>query len=251
MTISNLVELSISLCLEAWLIVLLVRRDARTHFPLFFAYAVTSAPITVARLLTANHYLPYFYVYWTTTALLLLLGLAAVHEVFRWVYEAFYEFTWFRLFYYGVIGVVLVITSRNALVNPPVQAHPLVGLILDLGIAINFLRAGIACLFYALMRPLSITFRRYPHGVVLGFLVSSVGSLIGYLPVSIFGTKLHMVARFAPPVAYIIALAVWISAFIVSENEQTEWTPPMSPDEMLQEIRRYWKISGLRKDNER
>src|SRR6476620_4239397 len=149
MTISNLIELSISLSLEVWLIVLLVRRGARTHFPVFFAYVVISAPVTVARLLTAGHYLPYFYAYWTTTALLLLLGLAAVHEVFRWVYEAFYEFTWFRLLYYGVISVVLVITARNALVNPPVQTHPLVGLVLDLGIAINFIRSGIACLFYA------------------------------------------------------------------------------------------------------
>jgi hypothetical protein len=251
MTISNLIELSISLCLEVWLIVLLVRRGARRHFPVFFVYALASAPITVARLLTASQYLPYFYVYWITTALLLLLGLAAVHEVFRWIYEAFYEFFWFRLLYYGVIGIVLAITSSNALVNPPVQAHPLVGLILDLGIAINFLRAGIACLFYALMRPLSISFQRYSHGVVLGFLVSSVGSLMGYLPVSIFGTKWHMVARFVPPVAYIVALAVWISAFIVREDEQREWTPPMSPEQMLQEIRRYGKIFGLRKDNER
>jgi hypothetical protein len=251
MTVSNLIELSLSLCLEVWLVVLLFRRGVREHFPVFFAYAVTSVPITVARLLTAGHYLPYFYVYWATTALLLLLGLAAVHEIFRWVYEAFYEFTWFRLFYYGVISVVLIITVRNAVVNPPVQAHPLVGLILDLGIAINFLRAGIACLFYALMRPLSIGFRRYPYAIVLGFLISSVGALMGYLPVSVFGTKWHVVARFAPPVAYIMALAVWVSAFVVREDEQTEWTPPMSADQMRQEIDGYLKLLGLRKTNER
>ena len=60
MTISNLIELLISLCLELWLLILLVRRRAHKHFLVFFYYIAASVPVTLARLLTASHYQIYF-----------------------------------------------------------------------------------------------------------------------------------------------------------------------------------------------
>lgn len=249
MTTRNLIELISSLCLEVWLIVLLFRRGARHHFPVFVTYILLSAPVTAARLLTASHYQVYFYVYWTTNALLSALGLAALHEVFRWVYEGFYELRGFRLLYYGAIAAVLLVAIRNAIVNPPVQAHPLVGLILDMGIAINLLQAGIACLFFALMRPLAIEFRRYPYGVALGFLISGIGSVLGYWAVSVFGTKWYGFARYASPVAYILGLLIWFSAFVFQEIEE-EWTPPISPERMLHELEGYLRALGFRGRND-
>lgn len=106
---------------------------------------------------------------------MLLLGLAALHQVFRWVYEGFYQSLLFRCLYYGAIVLVLTVSIYNAFANPPVQAHPLVGLALDVGIAVNLLQAGIGSLFYAFLRPLRIQFRRYPYGVVLGFLFRQPG----------------------------------------------------------------------------
>lgn len=252
MNATNIIALAISFCLEIWLLILLFRRGARAHFPIFFAYVLISAPVSAARMLTAGHYQTYFYVYWASTALLMMVGLAAVHEVFRWVYEGFYEFVWFRLLYYGAIATVLVVTVRNAIVNPPVQAHPVIGTILDLSIATNLLRAGIACLFYALLRPLGIEFRRYPYGVVLGFLVSSIGPLVSYLAVSVFGTQWLPFARYASPVSYILSLAIWLSTFGFPEIEEREWTHPMSPDQMLEEVKGYLKVLGVRhEDDER
>jgi hypothetical protein len=144
------------------------------------------------------------------------------------------------------MATVVLVAIRNAVVNPPVQAHPLVGLILDMGIAINLLRAGIACLFFALMRPLAIEFRRYPYGIMLGFLISSIGSLLGYLAVSVFGTRWYGFARYASPVAYILGLLIWLSTFIFPELEEKEWTPPISPERMLHEVTGYLRALGFR-----
>ena len=239
---NNLIILAVSLGLEICLVILLFQRDVRHHFPIFFFYILISVPVTAARLLTITHYHIYFFVYWWTNAVLLLFGLAALHEVFHWVYEGFYRLRWFRLIYYGAIAVVLLVTGRNAMVNPPVQAHPTIGLILEIGIAINLLQVAIVALFGALAKPLGIEFRRYPFGIASGFGASAMGPLIGYLLRSVFGTNLDAFARNASAVAYILALVIWLMAFSRQEPEEKAWTPPMPPEEMLRIVREYLKV---------
>jgi putative Mn2+ efflux pump MntP len=248
MHVANIIKLVISLGLEIWLLTLLFRRDVRHHFPVFFSYGAISIPITLARLLTLANYQVYFLVFWWSNALLLILGLAALHESFRWVYEGFYQFWWFRLVYFGTIAVVLLITARNAMVNPPVQAHPLVGLILNMGIAVNLLQAGIAALFGILAKPLAIEHRRYPFGIVAGFAISSLGPFVGYLVRSIFGKNLDTFTQNASAVAYILGLVIWVAAFARPEPEEKAWTPPMPPEEMLGLVRGYLRALGVKKE---
>jgi hypothetical protein len=252
MSISNLIELAITLALEIWLLGLLFRRDVRHHFPWFFAYSAYTVAIAIARLITIADYRLYFYVFWWTDAFLLLLGLAALHETFRWVYRAFYEFWWFRLVYYGTISLVLLVTIRNAIVNPPVQAHSLIGLILSIGIAVNLLQAGIVALFAVLSKPLAIPHRRYPFGIVTGFAASSLGPFVGYFARSVFGKNVDIFTQNVSAVTYILALLIWLIAFTKPEPEERAWTPPMPPDEMLRLLRGYLSVLGAkRKDDER
>ncbi len=246
MPILALVKLALSLGLEIWLLALLVRREVRRHFPVFFAYCVCVLGITVLRLASSGRYRTYFYLFWWTEAVLVPLSLMALNEVFRWVYRGFYSLAWFRVLYFGVIGLVLAIAVRNALVNPPVQAHPLLGLILNIGIAFNFLQVGIAALFGALARPLGVPFRRYPFGIVAGLGLSAMGPFVGYLARSIFGNKLDLFTQNASAMAYILALVVWLAAFSRSEPEETAWVPPMAPDEMLRIVRGYLRAMGVR-----
>jgi hypothetical protein len=250
MATANLIVLGISLGLELWLLVLLFRRDVRHHFPVFFGYGALLAPVTLARLLTLTNYPIYFMVFWSTDALLLLLGLAALHEVFRWVYEGFYEFWWFRLIYYGTISLVLLVTVRNAVVNPPVQAHPLVSLVLSMGITINLLQAGIVALFGTFAKPLAIEHRRYPFGIVAGFAASSLGPFVGYFARSIFGKNLDTFTQNASAVAYILALVIWLMAFSKPEPEESAWVPPMPPDEMLRLVHGYLRALGAKRKND-
>ncbi len=242
MRISNFIELAISLVLEIWLVILLFRRDIRRYFPVFFTYTLCTVGIALARLLTIRDYHKYFFVFWVTEAIFLLFGLAALHEVFHWVYEGFYRLRWFLVIYYGSIALVLLVTGRNAIANPPVQAHPIIGLILEIGIAVNLLQVAIVALFGALTKPLSIEFRRYPFGIASGFGISAMGPLIGYLLRSIFGINLDAFARNASAVAYILALVIWLMAFSRQEPEEKAWTPPMPPDEMLRIVRGYLKV---------
>ena len=242
MNTSNLIKLGISLGLEIWLVALLFRRNVRRHFPVFFFYILASTPVTAVRLLTVSNYHVYFYAYWVSNGVLLLFGLAALHEVFYWVYEGFYSLRWFQVFYYSAIGIVLLGSVRNSIANPPIQADPLVSMILGIGIAINFIQVAIVAVFSVLIKPLNIGYRRYPFGIAAGFGASAMGPLIGYFSRSIFGTRLDTFAQNASAVAYIFALVIWIMAFFRQEPEELAWTPPMSPEEMLRMVRGYLKV---------
>ncbi|HEY6348658.1 MAG TPA: hypothetical protein VI636_04535 [Candidatus Angelobacter sp.] len=245
MHISNLIELAISFTLEVWLVALLLRRNAQHHFPVFFSFTFYAATATAARLLTSFHYRAYFYVFWWTEAFILLLSLAALHEIFHWMFEGFYRLWWFRLFYFGTIALVLSIAARNAIVDPP-QAHPVISLILDAGIASNFVLAGIVSLFVLLHRLLAVEFRRYAYGIVLGFGFSSAGSLLGYLARSEFGTKSETFTRYSSAVGYILCVAIWVASFIRAEAEQ-KWEPPMAPEQMLEIVQGYLGALGMSK----
>lgn len=174
-----------------------------------------------------------------------MLSLAALHEVFHWMFEGFYRLWWFRVFYYGTIAIVVAVAVRNAIVTPPVQAHLVIGLILDVVIGVNFIRMGIVSLFFVLKRLLVVEERRYADGVVIGFGISSAGPLVGYLARSEFGTKLESFAIYSAAVAYILGVAAWVAAFICPEPDEGEWAPPMSPERMLAEAQSYLKALGI------
>jgi hypothetical protein len=246
-SISYLLELSISLMLELWLVTLLFKRGVRRHFPMFFYFTLYAAAATAARLLASAHYRTYFYTFWWTEALLLVLSLAALHEVFHWMFVGFYQLWWFRLFYYGAIALVLGIAVRNAVVNPPAQAHRVISLVLNISIAVDLVQAGIVSLFYIFRRLLVVEFRRYAYGIVVGFGITSTGPLLGYLARSEFGTKVETFAVHSAAVAYILGAAAWITTFIRPEPEEEEWLPPMSPERMLEEAQSYLRAVGIAK----
>ena len=243
----NLVQLAISLCLEVWLAILLLRRRVQQHFPLFVLFLMLLVPVTAIRLMITSNYYWYFYFYWWSNAALTLLGLAAFHQVFRKVYEGFYSFWWFKGLYFGTIAVVLSVAVLYSIFSPAVQADWLISLILALGIAVNLLQAGIAALFGVLSRPFAVEMRRYPQGIAAGFAASSLGPFIGYLARSVFGNKMDPFTKNASSVAYIVGLVLWLVTFLGAEPEESSWTPPLSPDEMLSVVREYWGVFGRRK----
>jgi hypothetical protein len=239
--------LPIALCLEVWLSVLLYRRRVHKLSPVFFSYIMISVPVSLVRVLTVNHYQVYYVVYWASELLLILLSLAALNQVFWYIYRGFDAIWWLRPLYYGAILVALGVTIRMAIVSPPVINHPLVSFMLDAEITANMVRAGIVALFAALVKPMVVRFQRYPFGIILGFGVSSVGPSIAYFAFSAFGTKVVRSTDLISTVSYIIALVIWLRIFSLPDTRLTKWEPPIPPEEMLDTVEGYMKALGVRK----
>lgn len=244
-TLVPIATLPIALCLEIWLAVLLYRRQVHRLAPVFFSYIVISVPVSLARLLTVQHYVVYFFVYWPSELLLILLGLTALNQVFWYTYRGFDAIWWLRPLYYGVILVALGVTIRMAIVSPPVLQHPIFSFILDATITANMVRGGIVALFAALVKPMAVRFQRYPFGIILGFGVASVGLSIAYFALSAFGTKTAGFNNIMISVSYIIALVIWLRVFSLPDTKLTKWEPPIPPEEMMNTVEGYLKALGV------
>ena len=151
--------LPIALCLEIWLAVLLYRRQAYKLAPVSFSYIVISVPVSLVRVLTVNHYHVYFYVYWASELLLILLSLSALirssgtrtGDLTRsgGCARSTTEQSWWPW-----------ASQSGWPLSPPVLNRPIISFMLDAEITANMVRGGIVALFAALVKPMVVRFQR-------------------------------------------------------------------------------------------
>jgi hypothetical protein len=143
----------IALGLTAWVATLVLRRKLHLAFPLFFAYLALSVVVPLIRLTVSSDYPTFFKVFWATEALYAILALLALFEVFHEVFQPFYQlWSWFWMVFPGVVGIATIVSVRRAILNPPVQATPLIAASLSFSRVINWVEAVLFGLFFALVR---------------------------------------------------------------------------------------------------
>lgn len=229
--------------LELCLLVVLVAQRAYNVFPAFFVCTAFSAFSTVAALLVSNHPAAYLWVYWGTEALYVLLAFLALLEVFKSVFQSFYHLPWFRFLFPGIGVLMLSVATTRSIMRPPAEVNRAFAVIIFLELAVRFLQLGILFLFFALVRFFHMLWRQYAFGIAFGFGVSAAGSLVVFLLRSEFGTKLDHVVRITPPIAYTLAVAVWLLTFLIPQPAAPLQgkASALTPEEMLAEIRLYSK----------
>jgi hypothetical protein len=208
------------------------------QFPWFCAYLASSVVVTAVRLSIRGDYLTMFKVYWATEAVYALFALLALHEVFRRVFFAFYLFWWFwPVFPAAVLGIVLI-TFTNGL-NVAKQAPQLVRLVFAVGVTAKYVEAGLFVVFVLLVALLNVTWRTYAFGIVNGFAVSALGGWLSYGVTSEFGNKFTTLAKYGHPVAYILAVFIWLITFTRPEAPAAteRWAFAITPDELVAEIK--------------
>jgi len=230
--------------LTAWFAVLFVRRKLHRKFPFFFGYLIASVLIPVIRLAVRNDYPTFFKVVWSTEAIYVVLALLALHEVFRKVFAAFYEKRWFWLFFPLVVVAISVLAIVYRLGSPPAQANAVMSFIISMGMAVNLVQALLFVLFFVLVWFNGIAWREYPFGIVMGFAAIAIVIFTVEWARSEFGTRLNVVSSYAPAVAYILAVIVWLNTFLRPPEPEPEWRLKITPEQLLDEIRQYSKILG-------
>src|ERR1051326_2372864 len=178
-----------ALTLEVLLAILLLSRKTQRIFPLFFVYVTYSIIASASQLWVISNYRTFYFVYWSNEAIGVVLSILALWEVFRWVFALFWLRAGFRWLSYSFIALILTLAVANAIRNPPAHMDRTGAIIFSAGITLNFIQAAIFLLFWLLSKSLEIGFRRYAFGIMLGFGVSSSGTLIGWFSRSIFGDR--------------------------------------------------------------
>ena len=149
----------------------------------------------------------------------------------------------------GIVPAVIAVIAllRAAFFRPP-NHSPLAVTLISLEIAVGFLQFGIFILFIILVRLFHLRWGQHAAGIVFGFGVSAAGSLVAFLLRSEFGTKFNPLAGIAPPIAYIIGVAIWLATFLKAEPGRTEaaWSATLTPEQMITELKRHTKtVKGI------
>jgi hypothetical protein len=213
---------AIGLLAQLFLCAVLARRRVYWQFPFFFAYTVYSIVGTVALLATNFRYDIYYYTYWANEGGLTVLALLALHEVFRKLFFGFYaQFRWFRmLFPAAAIFTVLIVFWITGYTRDRPFSH-FARLIVIFGLSVNFMQIGLFCLIMAIARRLRMRWQFAPLGIILGFAMAGIGSVFSYWLFSEFGTRLDKFTKYLSPVAYILAIAIWLDTFFFRPEPET------------------------------
>ena len=234
--------------LAAVLCLLLIVRQYYREFPVFFASVSLSVVATIILLGVSNNARYYALVFWPSDALGVVLAFFALNEALRSVFRNFLGMRWFRWLFPG-IGIVMICAAVLRMIVEPRPAFSLfTTTVISLEIAIGLLQFGIFSLFIVLVRVFHLRWGQHAAGIVFGFGVSAAGSLVAFLLRSEFGTKFDPVIRIAPPIAYIIGVAIWLATFLKAGSGQQEmaWSAKLTPEQMITELRRHTKtVKGI------
>lgn len=234
--------------LAAVLCLLLIVRRYYRQFPVFFASISLTVVATIILLGVSNNTHYYALVFWPSDALGVFLAFLALNEALRSVFRNFLGMRWFRWLFPG-IGIVMVgVAILRILLHPRPAFSLFTTTIIGLEIAIGFLQFGIFSLFIVLVRLFHLRWGQHAAGIVFGYGVSAAGSLVAFLLRSEFGTKFDPVIRIAPPIAYIIGVAIWLATFLKAEPVRPEaaWAATLTPEQMITELKRHTKtVKGI------
>lgn len=232
--------------LQVFLCLLLFVRGAYRQFRFFTLCIVFSVAYTIALIVVRQHASLYLGVYWVNEGISVVLIFLALQESFYLVFRNFLTIPWFRRLFPGIGLLMLFVSVLRAAFYPVAQASLLATTLITLEIIVGFLQFGIFCLFILLVQFFHLRWRQQAFGVVLGFGISAAGSLVVYLLRSEFGTKFNPVVRITPPIAYIIAVVVWVVTFLRPEPLQPSLDAVFSPEQMASDLRRYTKaVKGI------
>jgi len=230
------------------LAVLLVRRGFHKQFRAFFVYTIYIVVIQIIGSIAYSHPDFYFTFFWVIEAFSIVIMFFVLYEVFHHVFRTFQGIAWFRLLFPTMGILMLVVAGLRAMWLPMPGRDRLVAAMFSLEIIVGFLRVGMFVLFLLLVRFFHMRWRQYAFAIAVGFGMIACGDLAVFLLRSEFGTKFNPVVEIAPPIAYSIAVVVWLAAIIPPQPDHPlkDWVPPLTPEEMLVELRQYTRaVKGV------
>jgi len=196
------------------------QRHLYRRFPLFTSYVAALVVVTMLRSAFLSHRNAYFYVYWFSEPVEVLLAVLAVHESFLTVFRGFYRLTWFRLLFPGAIIAALAYSAWKAWAHPPVHASRWGAAIISTSIASQYVIMGICILFFLLERAFSVRWRLYEFRIVFGFGIAALGDVAAGVIRSELGQKQRFLSEYLPGFLFLLAVVVWLSAMFGAEPKE-------------------------------
>jgi hypothetical protein len=191
---------------------MLIRRKAQRSFPFFFAYTAFGIVASIARFATRDHVRPYFWAYWITDAIYIILATATLFEISRSVFRNVMRVWWRLLFFPGIIAVSILLCIWRMNAVPP-KLTGLTAWIVNGEIAVRFAQVITFAALGTLVLLLGLRWNRQERGITAGFGMYATIMLLMTTKYSDSGTAFRMAWSRISVGSYCAALLIWIWSF--------------------------------------
>lgn len=224
--------------LQAALAAIMLRRKLHRTFPIFFAYVVFQivAFALTFPLRAERFYEIFFYSYWATTAVSVVLGFKVIHEVFMDVFRPYHTLSDLGsvLFKWAGLVMLMVAAVMAASVRSGGQ-DPLVSGILTLQRSVRVVQCGLVLFLLVFSRYLGINWRQKSFGIALGF--GTIASV--ELSIVVLGVDRQILSSFVNMVAFNITILTWLGYMLAkspARDHSSFMLRPQRWEESLNEI---------------
>jgi hypothetical protein len=211
------------------LVGIMLWRQLHRTFPVFFSYLVFQIAVFALtfplRVGGARFYTVFFYVYWATTAISVVLGFRVIHEIFLDVFRPYHTlrdlgsvlFRWAGLVMLLVAGVVAASTASS-----PASGDPLTTAITTLQRSVRVVQCGLILFLLVFSRYLGTNWRQKSFGLALGFgAFAGIELSLVALSASAGNVFNQTLISFINMVAYNLTILTW-SGYMLSKSPARE-----------------------------
>jgi hypothetical protein len=198
----------------------MVRHKLRTEFPFFFTYTAFQV-LSVGVLFAVFHLNPnrYFYAYWTSAALGIMLGFAVIHEVFSYTIRPYVGlrdlgnilFRW-TAFLLVLVGALMAISASG------MSSKQLISAIVDVERAVRLMQVGLLLFVFVCSSYLGLTWKNFASGIALGFGIFAATDLVMFSLRSQLGQSWNASVNWITPLAYNLSVLTWFVYALMPER---------------------------------
>lgn len=218
--------------------VVMVYRKLTREFPFFFVYLnVVLVTELIRHIFLRRPWTQYFYAYWITEAVVVLLSFLVLYEVFLLRLFPGINLTPIYRYLFPISGAVVAGLTLLMVVSAPSGGPSrLAVLVGEFTLALSFCQVAVLAFFCGLMLFMSREWRRHELGIAAGFGIYGSVKLI----INVERAQQHygsVALQQLPTVAYAFGALIWLFYLSKSDPEPEE---TVITEEMVQQVERVY-----------
>jgi len=207
-----------------WMTLVMVRRKLHREYPIFTTFAAMQAAIFATDFYFYHRSLHlYFYSYYATAAVGVLLSFGVLYEVFGEVFRPFADLRELGRVLFRWAAVVLTLAALLLAANGPRMAGstPLFTTVMNLMRSVEVMQCGLVLLMLLCSRYLGITLRHRVFGVALGFGIIAAIDLLVVALLTNYGQAAARFVQITKMLAFNSSAVLWLGYVYAGKVERT------------------------------
>jgi len=201
------------------LAVVLLAKRAWNDFPLFTWYSVVTFSSACAEYLVYRIPKPYFYLFWVSEGISVLLGFAIVYEVFRHLFSVHFALRKLAtISFIFTLVILLVLGWAVVYAHASTAQQNLSSAVLVVAEAARVLEVGLLMFLFVFAGAFGLHWRQPVFGICLGLGLYAAVELISVTVLSKLGPSTREVLSLIRSVAFSTSLLVWIGYLLAPER---------------------------------